>query len=62
MHIKNATALSDYLWRKKAKQGKIIPEDKTPLVSDSKEKNSKTTPLDRQPLTKPKAREHDGSE
>ena len=34
MHVKNATALSDYLQKKKMKQGQIIPEDKTPLVSD----------------------------
>ena len=34
MHVKNATALSDYLWKKKMKQGQIIPEDKTPPVSD----------------------------
>ena len=62
MHVKNATALSDYLQRKKVKQEKIIPEDKTPLVSDSEEKNSEAAPLDRQPLMKPKAREHDGLE
>ena len=33
-HVKNATALSDYLRKKKTKQGQIIPEDKTPPVSD----------------------------
>ena len=34
VHVKNATALSDYLQKKKMKQGQIIPEDKTPPVSD----------------------------
>ena len=34
MHVKNTTALSDYLQKKKTKQGQIIPEDKTPPVSD----------------------------
>ena len=62
MHVKNATALSDYLQRKKAKQEKIIPEDKTPLISDSKKKNSKAVLLDRQPLTKPKTREYNSLE
>ena len=36
VYIKNATALSDYLQKKKMKQEQIIPEDKTPLISNNK--------------------------
>ena len=59
MHVKNATALSDYLWGKKVKQEKIIPEDKTPPVFNSKVESPEAALLDRQALVKPKAREHD---
>ena len=47
MHVKNATALSDYLQKKKTKQGQIIPEDKTPPVSNNEVENTEDTPLDR---------------
>ena len=47
MHVKNATALSDYLWEKKIKQRQIIPEDKTPPVSDNEVENTEDAPLDR---------------
>ena len=32
VHIKDTTALSDYLQEKKRKKGQIMPEDVTPLV------------------------------
>ena len=47
MYIKNATALSDYLQKKKTKQGQIISEDKTPSVSNDKVENTENASLDR---------------
>ena len=47
VHVKNTTALSDYLQEKKTKQEQIIPEDKTPPISNDKVENTEDTPLDR---------------
>ena len=61
-HVKNATALSDYLQGKKPKQGKTIPEDKTLPVSGSKAESPEAALLDRQASVKPKIREHNSLE